>query len=126
MLVAAEAGQLTPGQPDRDTERAIGVDPATDTLEVGGVQSVRHVESTPQCKLPSCPTELWNAWKMRPWWGLWAGQPMCEDQPAEKSNGSGAASTRTAGHVTRCWERSTRQGTRGRARRENDEEDVDC
>ena len=50
-----------PGQPDRDTESIFGVDPATDTLEVGGVQSVKHVESTLQCKLPSCPTELWDA-----------------------------------------------------------------
>ena len=36
--------------------------------------------------------------------GLWAGEATREDQSAEKANGSGAASTRTAGSVTRCWE----------------------
>ena len=58
VLVAAEGGQSTPGQPDRDTEGIIGADPATDTLEVGDLQSVKHVESNPQRKLPSCATEL--------------------------------------------------------------------
>ena len=60
VLVAAEAGQSTSGQPDRDTESIIGVGPARDTLEVGDVQSVKHVESTAPCKLPSCSTGLWN------------------------------------------------------------------
>ena len=78
------------------------MDLATDTLEVGDIQSVQHVESV----LP-VGTDLWNALMMRTWWGLWAGQVMCEDQSAEKLNGSGAASTRTAGSVTRCWNTST-------------------
>ena len=126
MLVAAEGGQSTPGQPDRDTESIIGVDLVSDKLEVGGIQSVKHVESTPQCEFSFFRTELCKAWKMRPWWWLWTGHATCEDQSAEKLNGSGAASTRTAEDVTRCWEKITRQGTRARARRETDVEDVDC
>ena len=43
MLLAAEAGQSTPGQPDRDTESIIGVELATNTLGVVDVQSVKHV-----------------------------------------------------------------------------------
>ena len=35
LLAASEAGQSTPGQPDRDSGSIIGVDLATDTLEVG-------------------------------------------------------------------------------------------
>ena len=84
----AEGGQLTPGQPDRDTESI--VDPATGSLEVGDIQSV-NVESDQQCKLPSS-TELWKCVEVTTLVGSWAGQATCEDQSAEKLGGSGAAS----------------------------------
>ena len=106
VLVEAEGGQSTPGQPDRDTESITGVDLATDTLDVGDIQPVKHVESNPQCRLISCPTELWNALMIRLWWGMWAGQAACEAPSAERLDGSGAASPRTAGRVTRCCEKA--------------------
>ena len=49
---------------------------------------------------------------------------MCEDQSVEKLNGSGSANIRTTGSVTRCWKKSTRQGTRARARRKNHKQGV--
>ena len=42
---AAKAGQSTPSSPDRGTTGDIGVDLATDTLEAGDVQSVKHEEA---------------------------------------------------------------------------------
>ena len=65
LLTTAQAGQSTTRNPDLDTEGDIGVDSATDTLEVGDVQSVKCVEKI--LRLPSgqlrkspCPTELWK------------------------------------------------------------------
>ena len=65
LLTTAQAGQSTTRNPDRDTEGDIGVDSATDTLEVGDVQSVKCVEKI--LRLPSgqlrkspYPTELWK------------------------------------------------------------------
>ena len=50
VLVAAEGGQSTRGQPDRDTESIVGVDLATDTLEEGScpVREARGVRHTLQ------------------------------------------------------------------------------
>ena len=82
------------------------MDPATDALEVGAGQSVKHEEAmlrraTSQLhRLPPDPTDLWKPQKKRPRWGLWAG----------------AARTRTADGA-RCWEGS-RQGILARGRRE--------
>ena len=109
LLAAAEAGQSTPGQPDRDTESIIGVELATNTLGVVDVQSVKHVKSTPQCKLSSCATELWNAWSTYHDHGGDCGL-------VKQRDGSGAVTTRTAEDVTRCLQSSTRQGTLARAK----------
>ena len=82
VMVAAEGGQSTPSQPGRDTESIIAADTAPDKLEVGDFQCVKHVEPTPQCKLPSCSTELWNELMIRT--GLF--QSTYEDESAEKLN----------------------------------------
>ena len=44
-LAAAKAGQLTHNVLDREPEDGFGVDPTTDTLEVGDVQSMKLVEA---------------------------------------------------------------------------------
>ena len=52
--VAAEGGQSTIGQPERDTQSIIGVDPATDTLDVVIlVREARGVKPTVQVAVPA-------------------------------------------------------------------------
>ena len=87
-----------------------------DTLEPGDVQSVKHEEATLRRakshlhRWPPYPTELWKPRKKRLRWGLWAG-----------------ANQKRLQDVARSWEKMhTRERTRARARRENDEVDVDC
>ena len=62
-------------------------------LEIEEIQSVKHEVSTVLCKLPSCPTEIWNAQSTTLLLGLWAGQAMFEGQVVGKLNGSGTTST---------------------------------
>ena len=116
LRTAVKVGQSTPGSSDRDTEGGVGVEPAMDTLEPGDVQSVKHEEATLRRakshlhRWPPYPTELWKPRKKRLRWGLWAGADQTRLQD-----------------VARSWEKMhARERTRARARRENDEVDVDC
>ena len=89
-------------------ESIIGVYVATNTLEVGEIQSVKHVESTHSASYVDDTN----------WVGMWAGQATCVDQSDEKLHGSGAASTEQLEVCTMPGE-STRQGDWAQARREN-------